>query len=166
MIYLIIILITSFFLEGLFSNIVSMNDSFFIPLFTVISLVASYPYFKKADVFFWKIALGIGFCYDIIYTNTVFIHAILFLLLSYYITLLYRFFSNHIWHYLGIILLVIIGYRLMSFLLLVLIGYIPFSLSKLGLSIVSSILCNMIFSLFLYGTLKLCQKHKMVIYYH
>lgn len=166
MIYLMIILITSFFLEGLFSNIVSMNDSFFIPLFTIIALVASYPYFKKSDDVFWKIALGIGFCYDIIYTNTVLIHAILFLLLSYYITLLYRFFSNYIWHYFGIIILVIIGYRLMSFLLLVFIGYIPFSISKLGVSIISSIFCNLAFALFLYGVLKLCQKRKMVIYYH
>ena len=163
--FLIIILIVSFFLEGLFSLVVS-SQSFFLPLFTVVALVSIFPYFNKYDSLFWKFCIVIGLCYDVIYTNTVFIHAFLFLVLGYFISFLYLMLFPKIWNYLWILVLAIIGYRMISFLLLVGMGYISFSISRLGYSIIFSICSNIIYGLFLYGGLVLLRKYKKIILHY
>lgn len=161
--FLIVILIASFLLEGLFSLIVSSNQSLFIPLFTIVALVSIYPYFNKYDSLFWKFCIVIGFCYDLIYTNTVFIHAFLFFILGYFISFLYHILFHKVWNYLWILVLSVIGYRIISFLLLVIIGYISFSISRLGYSIISSMIINLLYGLFLYGILKILEKYKKIV---
>lgn len=165
MIYLIIVLFFSFLLEGIFSNMISMN-SLLLPLFTIVALVNIYPYFRKYDSLFFPFCIGIGFCYDIIYTNTVCIHAILFLGVGYLISLGYHFLSVKIWNVSLIILLSISGYRLMSFGLLTITGFIPFNFIRLGESLVSSFFSNLIFGILLYGILYLFRKWKKIELYH
>ncbi len=165
MIYLIIVLTFSFLLEGIFSNMVSMT-SLLIPLFTIVALVNIYPYFRKYDSLFFQICIGCGFCYDIIYTNTVCIHAVLFLGLGYFISFGYHFLSVKIWNVTLILLLSIVGYRIMSFGLLTITGFIPFDVVRLRESLISSFFSNFIFGILLYGILHLFRKWKKIELYH
>ena len=166
MIYLIFFFILSFLFEGAFSVLLPIYNSFFLPLFTVTSFVILYPYFNKYDSPFFIFCIVIGLCYDIIYTNTIFIHAMIFLILGYFISLFYRIISYRIWSCFFILISSIMVYRIMSFLLLAITGYISFDILRLFHSIYSSILINVLYAFLLYGILKLLQRYKKVICYH
>lgn len=166
MIYLIFFFIMSFLLEGVFSVMVPVHNSFLLPLFTITSFVLLYPYFNKYDSPFFMFCIVIGLCYDIIYTDTLFIHAMLFWILGNFISLFYRVIPYQVWSCLLILISSIMMYRVMNFLLFIVTGYISFDIFVLLNSIYSSILVNVIYAVLLYGILKLLQKYKKVICYH
>ena len=87
---IILILLISFTLEGIFSNLLSAN-SILIPLFTIISFVIVYPYFKNAKNKFYIYAGLIGLLYDIVYTNCPFVNTFTFLITSLMISLIYEY---------------------------------------------------------------------------
>ena len=58
------VLIVSFVLESIFTNIVS-TDSILIPLFTITSFILIYPYFRKKNTNYIIVCLIIGLLYDI-----------------------------------------------------------------------------------------------------
>ncbi len=161
MMFFIFLLVISFIMEGLFSTIVPM-DSLFCPLFTIVCLISIYPYFKKYDQNYWKTCIVVGFCYDIIYTNTVLVYAGLFLAIGYFASILYRFFPHRVWNHMFLIFLSLTGYRVIGFLLLVITGVISFSATRLIDSIVSSLIVNLIYCIFLYGILEILRKQKKI----
>lgn len=166
MIYLMMILIGSFLLEGIFSLFVPMLSSYFFSLFTLIALISIFPYVKKQEFGFERICIFIGFAYDLIYTNTVCIHAFLFFIFAYLVRLLYHFFKENIWNQIMITLILIISYRVLSFLLLIVIGYLSADVFLLWNSIIGSIFINLIYSLLLYVILQALKKRKRVILYY
>ena len=79
-----LIILISFILEGVFSNYVQ-TSSYFIPLFTLTALVIIYPLFTEIKDYY-KYAFLTGLAYDLIYTDTIVFHAIIFCFMAYIIS--------------------------------------------------------------------------------
>ena len=146
----IIITIFSFFLESIVSNFVSINSQLFLPLFSIVALVIIYPYLKKERSSYFKIAAVLGFFYDVVYTDTLSVNLILFVFTAYFIEKINYALSNNYFNVAIITGLAITFYRVITFLVLVIIGYLPFSWYALFLGITSSLLLNMIYAIILY----------------
>ena len=71
----IIILICSFFLDGILSNFLPymVGDlSIFTPMLTIVSLIVVYPFFIKKERYYFISCFVLGICYDFMYTNLLF----------------------------------------------------------------------------------------------
>ena len=143
----IIITILSFFLESIVSNFVSINSQLFLPLFSIVALVIIYPYLKKERSSYFKIAAVLGFFYDVVYTDTLIVNLILFVFTAYFIEKINYALSNN---YFNVAIITGLAIRVITFLVLVIIGYLPFSWYALFLGITSSLLLNMIYAIILY----------------
>lgn len=147
---IIIFLIFSFLLEGIIYSLIDQN-SIIIPLFSLLSLVLLYPYFNNKKSNFIITALILGFFYDIVYTNTLFINVFTFGLLALIIIKIFTYFTRNIINSYILSILVVIIYRILVFLFLNLIQAIDFNLLKFLHSITNSILINMLYiSIFYY----------------
>ena len=146
------LLITSFILEGIFSNFISINTPILSPLFLLVTLIFMYPNFKD-DKNYYKACLIYGVAYDIIYTNNLIFHGLLFFFVCYIIKFLYKRFLLNILNTILISILAIIIYRLLGYTLLCLVSSYNFSWITLLNSITSSLLLNIIYIVILYMTL-------------
>lgn len=145
-----IIVAISFFLEGMLSKYIVMNSPFFEPLFTLISFIIIYPYFHNHEGKYFSCLCITGLLYDIVYTNTIFFHGIIFLVIAWSIKKINSVISNNSINVAIISLIIIIFYRIVTYLILCLINYINFNIKDLLYSIASSLILNMIYSIILY----------------
>lgn len=153
--------IISFLLDGIVSHFISSN-SIFLPLFTIVSLVLIYPYFRDNRYRYLKYIAILGLLYDIAYANTVFFHFFIFMILGVLVILWFYFLSNTWYTNLWITIIVIIVYRIVTYLFFVLFQNKIFSFIHLGRGIYSSILLNSIYCLIVYFSTYLYQKkHKI-----
>ena len=147
MIYIIIII--SFLLETIISNIVNIN-SFLTPLFLLTSLVILYPYFKGNKFNFVLVCIICGLFYDLALTDSLFINTISFGLCSGIIIFSYNYFKYNIYSSNLINLINIVFYRVISYLLLCIVDYISFSEINLIQGIYNSILINIVYGIIIY----------------
>ena len=145
-----IVTIISFLLEGIFSNMVNITNSFFAPLFSIIVLIIIYPYFNHEESSFLKTCFILGLAYDFIYTDTLVVNACIFLIIGFFIIWLNSWLSNHSISVLFMSFITIIVYRILMYSILVIVGFIPFNLNVLFTSIYSSIILNLIYADVLY----------------
>ncbi|MCI9585118.1 MAG: rod shape-determining protein MreD [Bacilli bacterium] len=140
----ILVLIISFILDSIISNLVSING-LFLPLFTVMSLIIVYPYFNNKRNKFYLSCFITGIFYDLIYTNTIVIHGFLFLLLGFIITRMNLLLANNFINVviMGIILIVV--YRSLTYGLILITANASFDLFNLFRSIYSSLIMNIFF---------------------
>lgn len=115
MIFNILILFISIILE-LLVNLYINTNSYFIPLFTLLSLIFIYPYFKNSKRDFYILSVIIGFIYDIVFTNFYILNALIFLLIS---NIIYYYFKKFNYKLLNIILLSIILVLVYNFILFI-----------------------------------------------
>lgn len=163
MMFSLIIVILSFSLDGISSNLLCFSK-FCYPLFSLLSLVIIYPYYKKRYIKKYYItSLIIGLFYDFVYTNTLFLNMIMFFLLAILIHLLYDLLTNNFYNTIFISLFLIICYRLFTYLILLFTGYLNFDISIFFSSIYSSLLINLIYLLLFYFGTKIISK-KLHIY--
>lgn len=144
------VIISSFFLESICSNYISINSSLFIPLFSIISLVIIYPYFNNKDLQFLQCCAGVGLAYDLIFTNTLIFNMVIFLGIGVIIKLINFFISNNPLNITLISALSIVFYRLITYIVLCIVGYLNFNFQVLYKSIYSSLLLNVIYAFFVY----------------
>lgn len=155
------IIIISFILDGITSNIISLN-SLFAPLFTLMSLLLIYPYFNNDKEKYYIACFVTGLAYDLIYTDTIIINAILFTLLGFIITRLNLILSNNSVNVTVMALVIIVIYRLIMYILLLMTGNIVFEPLNLLKGIYSSLISNFIFAVLGYIiTDKISQKFKL-----
>jgi rod shape-determining protein MreD len=147
MIMVLIISISSFLIESIFSNIFSFNL-----LFSLIALVICYPFFNNNDFKYYSYAFIFGLIYDLSYTDTFLFNAFLFLLVSFVIKRINLSLSNNVFGIIIFSLVSIIIYRFLTFISLVIVGYLPFRLELLMTSILSSLVINLIYGLIIYLT--------------
>lgn len=152
-----IILTFSFLFETMFTNIIII-DSFLIPLFLLTSLSILYPYFKKNKLTFFIASVICGFFYDIMVTNSPFINTISFGICSGIIVLSYNYMNYNIVNSNFINVIIIIIYRVVSYLLLFIIDFIKFNRNNLLQGIYNSILVNIIYGVILYIVIDLISK--------
>ena len=139
----IIIIIISFFLDSIISNLIGLN-SIFMPLCTLMSLIIIYPYYKfKNDFLITSFITGV--CYDLIYTNTIVVHGFLFLIMAFIIIELNIVLSNNYINVaiMGIVLIIV--YRSLTYGFLLITGNISFDILALFKSIYSSVIINVIY---------------------
>lgn len=147
--FILIILSIAFYLEGIFSNFVSISTKFFNPLFALVTLISIYPFFREKRKYF-LVCFGYGVLYDFIYTDTLIFHGFLFICIGYLSYHMHKLFSLNIINIIFITFISIFGYRLLSYILLCLVGGYKFIWIKLFYSIVSSIIINIFFVTILY----------------
>lgn len=143
------ILIFSFLFEAAFSNLIS-NSSILTPLFLITSLVILYPYFKNKNANFVIVCIVLGLFYDIIFGNTTFINTLSFGILSGITILGYNYINYNIYSSNLLNIIVLVLYRIISYLLLCIVDYISFNENILLEGIYNSILVNLIYGILLY----------------
>ena len=83
MVIVIIHIIFSFLLDGFLSNYLNtsiVNPSYFITIYSLISLVIIFNYFDNKKKYL-KILIVVSILFDIVYTNTLFLNIIIFMLI-------------------------------------------------------------------------------------
>jgi len=153
--------IISFLLDGVISHFLSSN-SLFLPLFTIVSLVLIFPYFRNNRYRYLKYIAILGLLYDIAYANTIFFHFFIFMILGIIIILWFYFLSNTWYTNLWITIIIIITYRILTYLFFVLFQNLSFSFMSLFEGIYRSLLLNSIYCLLVYfSTYSYRRKHKI-----
>lgn len=159
---IIAIIIISLFLESIVSVLIPIN-SFFNPLFTLVSLVLIYPYFVNDNSKYIKYCAIIGLIYDLMFTNTLFFNLIMFIIIGYFIKLINITLSNNFINVVIITIINIIIYLLITYLILLIIGYKTFNVNYLMMIISKSLLLNGMYSFIGYLiTDKISKKYKIL----
>lgn len=147
-----IIIIISFLLEGIVSNFVPING-FLAPLFTLVALIIIYPLFDEITEYY-KYAFVTGLAYDLFYTDTILFHAIIFCFMAFIITRLNLVLSDNYLNILVIMGICILIYRVITYGLLLLVSSMEFDFMALILSILKSLIINLIYSALLFFVVK------------
>lgn len=156
MIISIIYLVVSFLLEGIMSNIFPStlsNISYFTTIYIIISFAIIYPYFDNDKKFFILIFI-FGILFDILYTSTIFVNTLIFIIIGIVIKILYNVlpenvFMTNIISYIGIII-----YHILSFIILMITGYMDYSIILLFNIIIHSIFMTIIYTSISYFVIK------------
>ena len=147
---IVVALIVSFFLEGLFTNLIPLN-SYLLPLFTVTSLTILYPYFNNNNVKFIGVSTIIGFFYDIVYTDSLFVSTFSFVLISMAIIIIYNYINMN-WLNINLLnIVIVILFKITSYMILCIVGYFHFKSNVMISGIYHSLIINFIYGLLLYG---------------
>ena len=143
MIYL--ILLISFFLDGIVSFVFN-NNILFNSLFSLMSLIIVFKYYKRREDLKYLINVSIvGLLMDIIYTDTLFLNAGIYLIVGIVVIKYYKFFTYNLLNSIILGFIIISLYRLLSFLVLSNMGVISVDFYKLIESIYSSLFLNLIY---------------------
>ncbi len=162
MISSIVIIVISLILDGLLSNFLPFmvgNLSFFTPLFTVMSVFLIYPFFKKKEKITYFIMIAItGIFYDLLYTNLLFFHAIIFAILGAIVILLYRYLDiNFLMVLIESIILIFLYQGITTFLFFVM-SVVPVSFSDFLYLVEHTLLINIIYTQIGYFIIRLLPK--------
>lgn len=148
MLLYIIYMIFSFVIEGFMTSFFTStfsNMSYFTTIYTIVALVVIYKYFYNDKKYF--IIVGIfGLLFDFLYTGTIFINIIIFLLTAIVIKTFSNILNDNIIMTNIISLIAIITYHILSFVILSIIGYADYSLLLLGKIIIHSIIMTFIYT--------------------
>ena len=148
MIYL--ILVISFLLDNLISFFLNTNLLFNL-LLSLVSLIIIFRYYHRKDENKYLItSFVLGLVYDIVCTDTVFLNAGIYLLLSLFIIKFYKIFSYNLLNSAILLIIVIIIYRSITFLVLSNFNFISFNLYHLLQSIYSSLILNLLYLSFFF----------------
>lgn len=148
MIYL--ILVISFLLDNLISFFLNTN-LLFNPLLSLVSLIIIFRYYHRKDENKYLItSFVLGLVYDIACTDTIFLNAGIYLLLSLFIIKFYKIFSYNLLNSAILLIIVIIIYRSITFLVLSNFNFISFNLYHLLQSIYSSLILNLLYLSFFF----------------
>ena len=149
-----LVLVFSIFFEASFTNLISYSSTF-LPMFLLSSLVILFPYFKNKNQNFLIVSGICGILYDIVFTNTLFINTLSFIICGILILLGYNYFNYKIYSCNILNIIIIILYRIISYTFLCVIDYTVFNDNILLKGIYSSILINIIYGIILYIILDL-----------
>ena len=121
---------------------------FFYPLFTLISLIFIY---KKENRYL--ITLISGFIYDLVYTDTLFLNALIFMFILLLIEFIFKYIRYNLINTVLVSILIIIIYRTSIYFILCIINYIDFNIMNLFYGILYSLI-NVVFAIIVYLTNK------------
>ncbi len=140
----------SFLLEGIFSYYIPISTAYWLPVPTLLSICFCHIYFLKHKNYIWFCFL-FGILYDIVFTNTLFLHGTLFVVMGFISQKICRLIS-HTWYQFFLFILVLVAiYRLFTYIILITTGYFPFELSYFLSITMASFLWNLIYGIILYG---------------
>lgn len=151
------VLIISFLLEAIFTNLVNTN-SFLIPLFTLTSLVMIYPYFNKKNINYILVCLIVGLFYDIVFADSIFVNTVSFGIVGALTMLCYNYVKCNIYSSSIVNLIMLITYRIISYVILLSINYITFNNKVFFRGIYKSLIANIIYGILLYLIIEIIAK--------
>ena len=154
-------IIISIILDNFISNFINHNSLFY-PLLTLLSLIIIYPKLTKKINKYYLTSFLLGLIYDIAVTDTLFLNAFIFLLLSYIINYIFRKIPYNYLSVLIISFISIIYYRLITYIVLLLLNYLNFNLLTLLKSIYNSLILNIIYITILYNKKLIFKKIKHI----
>lgn len=146
-----IIVLISFFLESILSNYINISTNFFTPLFTITSLIVIYSKFENK---YLKICLLFGLLYDLVFTDTLFINMILFLLIGFFVKFVNIYLPKNYINNSIILIIIIIFYRIFIYIIMLMANQVTNNAFLLFKSIYSSLLLNIIYGLVIYFIIK------------
>jgi rod shape-determining protein MreD len=152
MIIVIILSSISFIIEGILSNYLNytiINPTIFKTIYTLITLIIVSKYFNNSQKYY-LIVFVFGLLYDIVYTNTFILNAILFLSIAFLSNIIKNIFSDTIISANIISLLSIFLYHIFSFAILQIIAYNIYDFELLLTIITHSIIMTIIFTTIIY----------------
>ena len=133
------------------------NISYFTTIYTIIALVVIYPYFANEKKYYTLVII-FGALFDILYTSTLLLNVVFFLLIALVIKILNTNMSDNIFTINVISIISIILYHLLSFIILNLETSQTYSLILLGNIITHSILMTIVYTSISYVIIKLIYK--------
>lgn len=140
---MIIINIISLILDGILSVLLD-NNSLFVSLFSVVSLIVIYPYLStKKNIFIYGAITGC--LYDIVYTQTPFLNTLIFIMISAIIYFWFKFLPINFFNSLFLTFIVIFVFRAFVYFIQVFVGNIKLNFSLFLKSFYSSIISNIIY---------------------
>ena len=154
---IVVVLLISFILEGILSNLVPAN-SLFIPLFSIVSLLVTYPLFNDNRVKYLIYSGTFGLLYDLVYTSTPFINTFTFIITGLIITFVCKFVTINKLNLILIVLFVLLFNQTINYLLLCLFRYRIFNSHTLVEGLYSSLILNVIYSYILYIIIEIINK--------
>lgn len=140
-----IILVVSFLLDGIISFFLNKNI-ILNPLFSLCSLIIIFKYYKKNITKYFILGAILGLFYDLVYTDTMFLNAGIFLFICLFISKFYKTFSYNLLNSIILTIIIIVIYRSLTFLVLSMVGITNFNLYNLLKSIYSSLILNIIYT--------------------
>ena len=161
MVVAIVILVVSFFLDGILSNFLPymVGDlSLFTPMITIVSLVIVYPLFTKRLKYYFFSCFVIGLLYDFMYTNLLFYNAILFLAVGCITMFMNRYIRRTWLSTLLFLVVAIVGYECMNAIIILIFQLVPMTFSRLIYKVSHSLLLSLFYGEFLYFIIWLLPK--------
>ena len=156
---IVVVLLISFILEGIVSNLVPAN-SLFIPLFSIVSLLVTYPMFNDNRIKYLIYSGTLGLLYDLVYTSTPFINTFTFVITALIITFICKFITINKLNLILIVLFVLLFNQTINYLLLCLFRYRIFNSDTLIEGLYSSLILNVIYSYILYIIIEIINKKR------
>ena len=152
----------SFILDGILSRYL-YSSTFFLPLFTIVSLIIIYPYFNNHYDKYFRYLMIIGSLYDIVYFNTLFYNFFLFILIGFIVGFINYLLSNNLYTNILITSVSIVFYRFATYIFMVIFKNFNFDINILIKSIYSSLILNIIYCIIIYLITEIySKKHKIV----
>lgn len=149
----IILIILSLLLDGYLSTIIS-SSSYFLPLLTLTTIYLIYPKYNKKIRSYKLIVIIVGLIYDLLYTNLLLFHAVIFYILSFLIIHIYKNYSQtKLTTILSLIILIVV-YELLVASIFFIFQVSTITFIKLITKIFKSLLLNIIYALVLTPILK------------
>ncbi len=138
-----IFILISFILDGVLSLLMN-QDSIYIPLLSIMALIVVYPYIKDKQRI---VIMGgiVGLLYDVVYTQTLFLNTILFCFLALVVLLFYKYIPINIVNSYILAILLILLFRILSYLALIFYYELSFNWKILFKSIYSSLITNLLY---------------------
>lgn len=147
---IIIILIIGILLDGLLTLYIP-NSSYFIPLITVSNIFLIYKFLKKKEKTYFILIAMAGFIYDLLYTNLLFYHLIIYLMLGLITKFIYKNFNVTTVKIIIYVSLIISLYELLNITILFIYKIIPLDISKLLYKISHSLIINILYTEMIYS---------------
>lgn len=149
----IILILLSLLLDGYLSTIIS-SSSYFLPLLTLTTIYLIYPKYNKKIRSYKLIVIIVGLIYDLLYTNLLLFHAVIFYILSFLIIHIYKNYSQtKLTTILSLIILIVV-YELLVASIFFIFQVSTITFIKLITKIFKSLLLNIIYALVLTPILK------------
>lgn len=156
-----VIIAISIILDGILSNFLPYtvnNLSIFTPALTIVSIFIIYPFYNKKEKKYYLIAIITGLIYDLLYTNMLFYHAVIFFLLAIIIKFIHSNFEINYFNIIIQIIIIISSYEIINYLIITIYNLVPLTISKLLYKISHSLILNIIYSELLLLTINLLPK--------
>jgi len=159
-----ITIIASFILESVFTNFITTdlsNISFFMPFFTIISIILIGSYTKNNNSYY-LIAFLTGLIYDIAYTDTLLLNAIIFLTIAIITSMFNRHFNQSVIFNVFLSFGLLIYYQTITLALLSITGNAGFHILTITMIFITSISANIIYCIILHFILKKASQHSWI----